>query len=100
MVKFPVSGGVGFCLISEADLSLVGRFSWTMDKHGYVCTYDLGRRPVFMHRMIVGLSKCRGRHVHHVNGLRADNRRENLRIMSRGEHLALKRRIGGEEVSA
>jgi len=38
---------------------------------------------------LVGRTLCRDEHVHHINGNKTDDRLENLRVMSAGEHAAL-----------
>ena len=67
-----------------------GGWSW----NGYAfCHVD--HRGVRVHRQIMeealGRKLEKGEIVHHLNGLRADNRLDNLRIMTRAEHLRLHR---------
>lgn len=65
------------------------------DSHGYVKIYapthpladSTGR--VYEHRMVVhdaGIAIPIGSEVHHINGDRADNRLENLEVLSRDAH--------------
>jgi DNA-binding transcriptional regulator YiaG len=54
-----------------------------------------GKRPeyVMQHRRVAsemaGRALDPGEHVHHINGIKHDNRPENLQILTRGEHIAL-----------
>lgn len=70
----------------------------TLSSHGYVLVYEpehpaakSGRVP--QHRLV--LEQQLGRilsfreHVHHINGVKTDNRLENLRLMSINEHAKL-----------
>lgn len=58
---------------------------------GYVSLSVTGRGQVLEHRLVMetqlGRPLKRTEHVHHLNGDRADNRPENLEVMTRDEHL-------------
>jgi hypothetical protein len=57
-----------------------------LNEHGYVLTKD----GQFEHRVIVekliGRSLKPGEEVHHINGLKWDNRKSNLALMTKEEH--------------
>ena len=61
-----------------------------MRADGYVTIKTGVRRYELEHRLIVERAVGRrlrtSEHVHHINGERADNRLENLRIMSAHDH--------------
>lgn len=79
-MRFEVHGGA--CEIDDEDLALVSGYRWYIDRSGYVYA-QRGRYPIFMHRLITG---ARGGHVHHRNGVRSDNRRSNLEVLSAAAH--------------
>ncbi len=60
------------------------------DKNGYKCYADSGK---LVHRHVaekkVGGKIGKGRVVHHKDGNKQNNKRENLHIMSRSEHSKL-----------
>ncbi len=80
----------------DSDLwSELSRFSWQVSKHGYVFRrVYAGKRPngtsrqrdLYLHRHILGLSKGDGKTGDHVNRDRLDNRRENLRVVTKAEN--------------
>lgn len=75
-------------LIDDADLGTVGRWSWTLSTGGYAMrgVYRSGRTSTsYMHRELMGAPK--GVEVDHINGDRLDNRRSNLRLVSRSENM-------------
>ena len=62
-------------------------FTWWLSTHGYAKTdvYKNGkRRTVFLHQEIMG--KKEGFEIDHINGNRLDNRRENLRFVTRSQN--------------
>jgi len=61
-----------------------------MTSSGYVCLRDkITRKKVLLHRFILGLGKCDGKNlVDHINGIRHDNRKSNLRIVDRADNNA------------
>lgn len=83
-------------LVDEADLPLVCGVKWqahnSRNDPGGECWYAAGfighshatRLRVYMHRLILGVP--RGQEVDHRNGNGLDNRRENLRVCSRGQN--------------
>jgi hypothetical protein len=81
-----------------------------LDEHGYVRIFqpDHPRATkggwIFEHRWIVeqqlGRYLERDEHVHHLNHERADNRPENLQLLSALEHMAITGRENGEALKA
>lgn len=63
----------------QEDILAMG--GWTTHD-GYIYRYvyqEGGRTRLWLHHAVLGTSPERGWHIDHVNGDRADNRRENLR---------------------
>lgn len=60
--------------------------TWYLQSSGYAARTDRKpRQMVLMHRLIVGLEHGDPRQVDHINGERLDNRRVNLRIVTRAQ---------------
>jgi len=76
--------------VSPEDAEFVNQFKWHKDWKGYVVTKcDLGSTGR-MNRMIadrMGLD-IKGLQVDHINGIKDDNRRENLRVATNGQNRA------------
>ncbi|KKN83539.1 hypothetical protein LCGC14_0297780 [marine sediment metagenome] len=72
--------------VSEADIEVVNLYAWRLGLNGYV--YRVGGRKrgevCLLHRFVMNV--CNGEEIHHINGNRLDNRRENLEITTRSEH--------------
>jgi hypothetical protein len=87
-VALPVHGG-GVTLVDAAQRAALpsGHFCWS--KKGYVLNGRFGR----VHRLVTGAPK--GMEVHHRNGIKWDNRNDNLQVLTAREHLWLRpRRLG------
>lgn len=70
-------------------MQYAGGMAWT-DGHGYVVVWHEGRE-VRQHRLVMeqhlGRPLARGEHVHHRNGVKSDNRLENLELLAGAEHV-------------
>jgi len=57
---------------------------WYTGKTGYVCRSGANGRTVFQHRevmeQVLGRKLVPGENVHHINGVRSDNRPANLEL--------------------
>jgi len=78
-------------LVDDADYENLTQFKWCAD-HGYAMRKPFGPRgpSEYMHRRVLGLPISggyrTGPYVDHINGLRHDNRRYNLRLASRQQN--------------
>jgi hypothetical protein len=74
-----------FALCDRDDFELLMRSRWRLTRNGYAIGYVDGRE-ISMHRLLLGLSAGDGRQGDHRNRCRLDNRRCNLRIVTRAEN--------------
>lgn len=84
-----VSVTAGKAIIDFEDLGKVIGTTWFMNKAGYVtgARYGNGKKiSISMHREIMGLQIGDRRVVDHINGVRNDNRKSNLRICTNAEN--------------
>lgn len=74
-------------LLDDCDLHLLSEHSWWWSPQGYLITKpktgNRDRRTVSLHRMIMGSD---GETIDHINNLKHDNRRSNLRVVSYSEN--------------
>lgn len=96
MKKIELKGNRGkgmFALVDEDDYERVNQLKWYPDKGNltkYAGTFTfINGKPVHvaLHRLIMGLSKGDGKEIDHINGNGLDNRKQNLRVCTRGENL-------------
>lgn len=85
----------GVALIDIDDFEKVSIYQWRMDKsHGYVYTNiaEPGKRlrKTYLHRYIMNPPK--GMVVDHINRNKADNRKENLQIVTQAENASYQKR--------
>jgi hypothetical protein len=75
-------------LIDDEDFDVYSKYTWYLDKDGYPKAYLGGGRTAaksgVLHRLILGLSK--GEFGDHINGIRTDCRRSNLRKVTRAQN--------------
>lgn len=101
-MKEMVSSSGAVILVDDADYLYLTKWKWQVSKMGYAvrCTNIGGRAPskggtgrqviILMHRQIMGL-ECGGQQprsqvVHHKNGIKLDNQKENLEIITQKEN--------------
>lgn len=69
-------------LFDMEDVNLIKSFEWRINKGGYVsCRYGT------LHRLLMGSPK--GKHIHHKNLNKLDNRKQNLQVLSPKKHLQI-----------
>jgi hypothetical protein len=71
--------------IDEADYEAVSQYGWYVNAHGYPTT-NIGKRPargpIYLHEFLLGPAPD-GLHTDHINRDKTDNRRANLRFVTR-----------------
>lgn len=82
----------GRVTIDAEDLPKVLDRQWTAAGNGCVLSQQNG--PVYLHRIILGLSTGDGMEVDHRNHNRRDNRKENLRLADRVQQAGNMRKYG------
>ena len=69
-------------LFDIEDVNLIKSFKWKVNKAGYVyCSYGL------LHRLLMGSPE--GKHIHHKNLNKLDNRKQNLQVLPPKKHLRI-----------
>lgn len=75
----------------KARYGVNGLGAW-VDRRGYVRVYLSKGKWIYEHRLVMEMKLKRKlgskEAVHHINGIRADNRPRNLELMPVGEHIA------------
>jgi hypothetical protein len=78
---FDKKGNVkAYTLIDEEDFEKMNQFKWNLDKDGYVRSLAKG----LFHRLIMNASK--DDIIDHKNNIKTDNRKENLRFVTRSQN--------------
>ncbi len=90
MKQIPLGKSGQFALVDDEDFERVSCFKWYTDTLGYIQrTYSTveqsikGKKTCLLHREI--LPSC-AKEIDHINGNKADNRKENLRECTRSQN--------------
>ena len=91
--KFKISGDVLIVFARKdnremicdvIDYDIISKHTWYLLAKGYVTTHIKGadgkRRLLYLHRLLMNAPA--GMEVDHINGIKHDNRKENLRIVT------------------
>jgi hypothetical protein len=84
MREIPLTKGrVAF--VSDEDWERVSQYHWFIRGLGYVAT-TINHKKVYLHRFIMGAKD--GQYIDHINGIRTDCRRENMRFCNKSQNSA------------
>lgn len=72
----------GYALIDPEDIERLSEYTWRSWARPRRSTYARTKQAILMHRVILGVTD-RNLIVDHINGNGLDNRKENLRIVSK-----------------
>ena len=75
--------GKYFAIVDEKDFNKVSKIRWHIHNEKYARS-SIGNKR-FMHRFILGVRK--EEYIDHINGIKLDNRRKNLRICTNSENM-------------
>lgn len=85
--QIPLSRGY-FAIVDDEDYEMLMAYKWHISHFGYAQTSVGGRenkRNILMHRLLMEVPK--GMEIDHINGDRIDNRRCNLRLVTRSQNM-------------
>ena len=97
---FEYRDGKLFWKVSPSRRAKVGMEAGSRSSHGYILISFQGggvRRPLYAHRIIWEMHNGPipdGLQIDHINGVRFDNRLENLRLATRSQNLRNKKHSG------
>lgn len=96
-LRIPLHGRGGIVrahsLVDVQDRDLVAQRRWYLRADGYAASTS--RPTAYLHRFLFGLEKGDRREVDHINCDRLDNRRSNLRIISKQQNCQNRRQTRG-----
>lgn len=79
-----------YTIVDDADAEWVNRWRWYLTTSGYACRTikqapgDRRTRALLLHRALSGLTHNDPTNVDHINRIRLDNRRANIRLLPKG----------------
>jgi len=79
-------------MVDEDDYQKVSKYKWHMHTGGYAVT-KVKNKSLYMHRIIMNAQK--GIEIDHINNNKLDNRKENLRAVSRS--INMRNRFGHKD---
>lgn len=71
---------IDYAIIDSEDIPLIKNIKWRINCNGYVMNNS--NLSVFLHRKVLGTDQM----VDHINGNRLDNRKTNLRIVTKSQN--------------
>lgn len=74
-----------YFLVDASVAEAIGKNTWTLDGHGYLCRNVMGklqRLHTYVIETVTGKTVPKGMYVDHINKCKTDNRLCNLRIVS------------------
>lgn len=83
------TGVVAHALVDESDVDLANSYRWNLSPKGHATTsarIDGRSRALPLHRLLLGLRPGDGLEGDHINRVKLDNRRENLRVVTSGQN--------------
>jgi len=85
-----------YAIVDAADADWVNQWRWSLNGgYAHRCTLkNYVRRKFLMHRELMGLVQGDGLEVDHINRNKLDNRRANLRVVSKSEQAQNRPSIG------
>ncbi len=75
----------GVAIVDADDYERINRWRWARSPNGYAGRTATGGKKVLMHRQILGAKE--GDEVDHINREKLDNRRSNLRFVTRSQNM-------------
>lgn len=89
MKKIPLSQGK-FAIVDDEDFEFLSQWKWHLHKDGYAARTQWlpdtgGKKKNFMMHRVLNKTPI-GMHTDHINNIRLDNRRKNLRTATRAQN--------------
>jgi hypothetical protein len=84
-IPIGVNAKDGYALIDTEDIPLVEGYKWHITTDGYVKTASKRNDTHFMHHLIIGKPE-NGYETDHINADTLDNRKSNLRVVTRSQN--------------
>ena len=85
--------GIGYCkngrefYFDKEDYNLIKNFRWNINLHGYVLSRDkLNNKNIRLHNLIMNFMPTRKIMIDHINRIKHDNRKENLRVVTTSQN--------------
>ncbi len=82
-------------LIDKEDIEKIKKYKWHQFNNKYIATDLPNKKILRLHRYVLGLKKLEDGEVDHINGDRTDNRKQNLRIVTRSQNLMNRKGVKG-----
>jgi hypothetical protein len=77
---------VGRAIVDLADLELLRKYKWYLNRINNFVYADTGSNSLYMHRLLMDVVHIKNIYVDHINHNRLDNRRKNIRVCSNMEN--------------